>query len=87
MTDNGVDVPKVLIIGASGFVGTAVVRAVTASHDMLPIACMRRSSRTLDATDVESRICDGPGVSPTATSSSPVAHTATRGRTVTGTSA
>jgi nucleoside-diphosphate-sugar epimerase len=58
MTDNCVDVPKVLIIGASGFVGTGVVRAVTASHEMLPIACMRRSSRTLDAMGVESKICD-----------------------------
>ena len=51
-------VAKLLVIGASGFVGAAIVRAAAARPDLHPIACMRRSSDTLDAIGVENRICD-----------------------------
>jgi nucleoside-diphosphate-sugar epimerase len=49
---------RVLIVGASGFVGAAIVRAAQARHDMSPIACMRRPSPELDSIGVETRICD-----------------------------
>ena len=44
--DHGV--PKVLIVGASGFVGTAIARAAMGNPDIEPIACMRRPSRQLN---------------------------------------
>jgi nucleoside-diphosphate-sugar epimerase len=49
---------KVLVIGASGFVGAAIVRAIKARHDLAPIACMRTSSPALAAIGVETRLCD-----------------------------
>jgi len=49
---------KILVVGASGFVGTAIVRAARARHDMTPVACMRRPSPALDSIGVETRICD-----------------------------
>ena len=49
---------KILVVGASGFVGAAIVRAAMARSDVSPIACMRRSSPELHAAGVETRICD-----------------------------
>jgi nucleoside-diphosphate-sugar epimerase len=44
-------------MGASGFVGTAVMRAATATPDLTPIACGRRQTSQFDP-GVEKRICD-----------------------------
>jgi nucleoside-diphosphate-sugar epimerase len=52
------NMPKILIVGASGFVGAAIVRAANARHDITPIACMRRAAPELDSIGVETRICD-----------------------------
>jgi nucleoside-diphosphate-sugar epimerase len=52
------NLPKAVIIGASGFVGSAIVRHAAASHDLRPIACMRTPSQELDAIGVETRTCD-----------------------------
>jgi nucleoside-diphosphate-sugar epimerase len=49
---------KILVVGASGFVGSAIVRAARARHDLSPIACMRRSTAELESIGVETRICD-----------------------------
>jgi nucleoside-diphosphate-sugar epimerase len=49
---------KILVVGASGFVGAAIVRAARARQDMTPIACMRRPSPALESIGVETRICD-----------------------------
>jgi nucleoside-diphosphate-sugar epimerase len=49
---------KVLVIGASGFVGAAIVRAIKGRHDLAPIACMRSSSPALAAIGIETRLCD-----------------------------
>jgi nucleoside-diphosphate-sugar epimerase len=49
---------KTVIIGASGFVGSAIVRHAAARHDLRPIACMRTPSPELDVIGVESRTCD-----------------------------
>jgi nucleoside-diphosphate-sugar epimerase len=49
---------KVLVIGASGFVGGAIVRAVSAHHDLEPVACMRAPGPALAAIGVETRLCD-----------------------------
>lgn len=59
MTDNNdLSGAKLLVIGASGFVGAAIVRAAAASRDVHTIACMRRPSDALDAIGVETRVCD-----------------------------
>ena len=50
--------PKILVIGASGFVGAAIVRAAMASNDVRPVACMRGSSQALDSLGIETRSCD-----------------------------
>ena len=52
------DAPKVLIIGASGFVGASIALAAASRNDMIPIACMRRPSNTMAAAGVEQRTCD-----------------------------
>jgi nucleoside-diphosphate-sugar epimerase len=49
---------KVLVIGASGFVGAAIIRAIKARDDLDPIACMRTPSPALTAIGVETRLCD-----------------------------
>jgi nucleoside-diphosphate-sugar epimerase len=49
---------KVLVIGASGFVGSAIVRHAAARRDLRPIACMRRRTQEFDASGVETRTCD-----------------------------
>jgi nucleoside-diphosphate-sugar epimerase len=49
---------KVLVVGASGFVGAAIVRAIKARNDLDPIACMRRADPAFDAIGVETRICN-----------------------------
>jgi nucleoside-diphosphate-sugar epimerase len=51
-------IPRILIVGASGFVGAAIVRAAMVSNDMRPVACMRGASRALDSIGVETRLCD-----------------------------
>ena len=56
--DRDQSLPKILVVGASGFVGAAIVRAAMASNDMRPVACMRGSSQALDSLGVETRICD-----------------------------
>lgn len=52
------DTPKVLIIGASGFVGAAIALAAARHDDLVPIACMRHPNNTLLAAGVEGRTCD-----------------------------
>ncbi len=49
---------KVAIIGASGFVGAGIIRAALASTAVLPVACMRRPSRELEALGVATALCD-----------------------------
>jgi nucleoside-diphosphate-sugar epimerase len=49
---------NVLVIGASGFVGSAIVRAIKAHSELNPIACMRSSSPAIEALGVEMRLCD-----------------------------
>jgi nucleoside-diphosphate-sugar epimerase len=49
---------KILVVGASGFVGAAIVRAARERPDLSPIACMRRCRAELDSIGVETRICD-----------------------------
>jgi nucleoside-diphosphate-sugar epimerase len=49
---------KVLVIGASGFVGGAIMRAIKARDELDPIACMRTSSPALAAIGVATRLCD-----------------------------
>jgi nucleoside-diphosphate-sugar epimerase len=51
-------IAKILVIGASGFVGAAIVRAAMARPDMRPIACMRRANPGLYHLGVETRACD-----------------------------
>jgi nucleoside-diphosphate-sugar epimerase len=58
MANSDHSVAKLLVIGASGFVGAAIVRAAAARPDLHPIACMRRSSDAFDANGVETRVCD-----------------------------
>jgi nucleoside-diphosphate-sugar epimerase len=57
-SDRSQDTPKVLIIGASGFVGASIALAAAGRQDLVPIACMRRPSGTLAAAGVEQRTCD-----------------------------
>lgn len=52
------DQVNVLVIGASGFVGSAIVRAIKAQNNLKPIACMRSSSPAIEALGVEMRLCD-----------------------------
>ena len=56
--DRDQSLPKILVVGASGFIGAAIVRAAMASNDVRPVACMRGSSQALDSLGVETRICD-----------------------------
>lgn len=56
--DRDQDAPKVLIIGASGFVGTSIALAAASRNDLLPIACMRHPNNTLASAGVEQRTCD-----------------------------
>ena len=46
------------MIGASGFVGAAIVRAIKTHPDLAPIACMRSPSPALAAIGTETRLCD-----------------------------
>ena len=56
--DRDQSLPTILVIGASGFVGAAIVRAAMASNEMRPVACIRGSNQALDSLGVETRICD-----------------------------
>lgn len=56
--DRDQSLPKILVIGASGFVGAAIVRAAMTSNDIRPVACMRASSQALNSLGIETRICD-----------------------------
>lgn len=58
MSDRDQDAPKVLIIGASGFVGTSIALAAAGRNDLVPIACMRHPNKKLAAAGVEQRTCD-----------------------------
>jgi len=49
---------KTLIIGAGGFVGTAIVRAAAARSDLRPVACICRPSPELSRIGVETMALD-----------------------------
>ena len=53
--DRDQSLPKILVIGASGFVGAAIVRAAMTSNDIRPVACMRASSQALNSLGIETR--------------------------------
>ena len=57
-SDREQDTPKVLIIGASGFVGASIALAAASRHDLVPVACMRHPNNALAAAGVEQRTCD-----------------------------
>jgi nucleoside-diphosphate-sugar epimerase len=48
---------SVVVVGASGFVGSAIMRAAMERPDLRPIACVRRESARFDL-DTETRICE-----------------------------
>jgi nucleoside-diphosphate-sugar epimerase len=50
--------PKVLVIGASGFVGAAIALAANGEQGLTTIGCMRHPSDSLAAAGVECRACD-----------------------------
>jgi nucleoside-diphosphate-sugar epimerase len=56
--DRNRDTPKVLIIGASGFVGASIALAAARRDDLVPIACMRHPNSKIAAAGVEQRTCD-----------------------------
>lgn len=49
---------SVLVVGASGFVGAAIVRATAARPDMRPIASMRRPNPHLSHLGIETKLFD-----------------------------
>jgi nucleoside-diphosphate-sugar epimerase len=57
-SSRGNDPVSVAVIGASGFVGAAIVRALAEAPNKRPIACMRRPSSELAGLGVEMRLCD-----------------------------
>ena len=57
-SDRNQDMPKVLIIGAGGFVGASIALAAARRQDLVPVGCMRHPSNTLAAAGVEYRTCD-----------------------------
>ncbi|HTI84958.1 MAG TPA: NAD-dependent epimerase/dehydratase family protein [Acetobacteraceae bacterium] len=57
-SDREQDAPRVLIIGASGFVGASVALAAASRHDLVPVACMRHPNNALSAAGIEQRTCD-----------------------------
>jgi nucleoside-diphosphate-sugar epimerase len=48
----------ILVLGGSGFVGSAIIKAAMKSDGLQPIACMRKRNLALDGAGIETRLCD-----------------------------